>query len=661
MLVPFLRDLAILLTLGVVVVLLFHRLRLPAIVGFLLAGIIAGPHGLGIIGHVEGVESLAEVGVIVLMFTIGLEFSLNELKRIRTIALTAGTVQVGATIAVIAALSVALLGVTLAEGIFAGMIVALSSTAIVLKILGDRGEISTPHGRIAVAILIFQDLCIVPMMLVTPLLAGGTTEWTRIALVLGQAFLIILLAVLLARRVVPRLLHLAAEMRSREVFVLTVVLVCLGIAWLSQRVGLSLALGAFIAGMVISESEYSHRALGEVLPFRDTLASVFFLSAGMLLDLGAVLVDPAFIFGFALAIIVLKALIAGVAVLLLLRYPLRVAVVAGLGLAQMGEFSFVLAAVGVGLGLIPEHLRQPFLASTVLSMVATPFLIAGGVRLAARIARRHADSRGRADATVLTQAPAHLGDHTIIIGFGLNGRNLARVLDDADIRHVIVEMNAQTVAAERQRGVPIVYGDACQAAVLEGVGVRRARVIVIAISDAAATRRITEIARRLNPQAEIIVRTRYVQEVEVLAVAGASEVVPEEFETSIEIFSRVLRNYMVPGDVIEELSEAIRQDAYVMLRYRDVPGVSLLGNMAGIKTEIVRVQDESPVAGLTLAESQIRSRTGAAVVAVKRGDEAISNPPPDTRLEAGDVVLILGTKEQVTAGEALLRGAVAGG
>ncbi len=656
MLAPFLRDLAVLLALGVVVVLLFHRLRLPAIVGFLLAGVLAGPHGLGLIRHAEQVESLAEVGVIVLMFTIGLEFSLGELRRLRSIALTAGTVQVGVTIALTAAAAMSFLGMTLREGIFAGMLVALSSTAIVLKLLSDRGEIDAPHGRIAVAILIFQDLCVVPMMLVTPLLAGGKTEVTRLLLVLGQAVLVIFFTVVLSRRVVPRLLAVAANTRSREVFVLSVILVCIGTAWISQRIGLSLALGAFIAGLVISESEYSHQALSDVLPFRDTLASVFFLSAGMLLNLRVIAAAPLFMLIFVLAVVLLKAIVTGFAVFLLLRYPQRVGLVASLGLAQVGEFSFVLAAVGFGYGLTPEHLRQPILASAVLSMMATPFLLSGGVKLAGLFARRHAEGDGSADARVRAHSPDELQDHTIIIGFGLNGRNLAHVLEEADIRYVVVEMNAQTVAAERQRDVPIVYGDACQASVLEGINVRQARVIVIAISDPAATRRITELARRLNPQADVIVRTRYFQEVEPLAVAGASEVVPEEFETSIEIFSRVLRHYMVPGDVIEELSSAIRQDAYVMLRYRDLPGVSLIGNLAGIKTEIVRVERESPVAGMTLAESQIRSRTGAAVAAVKRGAEAISNPPPDTRLEVGDVVLLLGTKDQVAAGEALLRG-----
>ncbi len=656
MLTPFLRDLAILLALGVVVVLAFHRLRLPAIVGFLLAGVIAGPHGLRLIDNVHAVESLAEVGVIVLMFTIGLEFSVGELKRIRTVALTAGTVQVAGTIAAVAGLGVAFLGLSLAEGLFAGMLVALSSTVIVLKILGDRGELTAPHGKIAVAVLIFQDLCVVPMMLVAPLLAGGETSLTRIALVLGQALLVVVLTVVLSRRVVPRLLHLAAGTRSREVFILTVILVCIGTAWISQRIGLSLALGAFIAGIVISESEYSHQAMSDVLPFRDTLASVFFLAAGMLLDLGAIGRAPGFVFGLAVVLIALKAIVAGIAVLVLLRYPLRVVVLSALALAQLGEFSFVLAAVGTDLGLTPPALRQPLLAAIVLSMVVTPFLIAGGRRLAERIATRAADSGGRADQGVLAQSPSRLHDHTIIIGFGLNGRNVARVLDEADIRYVAVEMNAQTVAGERQRGVPIVYGDACQANVLEGVGARAARVIVIAISDPAATRRITQTARRLNPAAEIIVRTRYVEEVEALALAGASDVVPEEFETSIEIFSRVLRTYMVPGEVIEDLIRAIRQDEYVMLRYRDLPGVSLVGNLAGLKTEIVRVERGAPIAGLTLQESQIRSTTGTAVVAIRRGEETISNPPPETRLEPDDVALLLGKAEQVLAAAVLFRG-----
>jgi CPA2 family monovalent cation:H+ antiporter-2 len=652
MLSPVLRDIAILLLLGVGVVLLFHRLRLPALVGFLIAGVIGGPHGLGLIRHPAEVETLAEIGVVLLMFTIGLESSLEGLGRIRRLLLTAGGFQVLGTIALVGALA-ALAGTARPQSIFLGMLVALSSTAIVLKIIGDRGELDAPHGKLMVAILIFQDLCVVPMTLALPLLAGGGFVGPQFVYVLGQALLVIVLTVVLSRRIVPRLLDLAASTRSREAFVLTVILVCIGIAWIADRIGLSLALGAFIAGMVISESEYSHQALSDVLPFRDTLASLFFLSVGMLLDLRAILAAPGLVLGGVALTLLAKAVVAALAVLAT-GYPLRVAVITGLGLAQIGEFSFVLAQIGRDAGLLPERLRQALLAAAVLSMVATPLLIAGGAWLGARLSGRWARRGAQVeDKGAAVKSPAELRDHTIIIGFGLNGRNVARVLSSAGIAFVAVDMNPRTVAAERRNGTPIVFGDACQEAVLEGLGARRARVVVIAVSDAVSTRRATELVRRLNPEAEIIVRTRYVQEVEPLVALGASEIVPEEFETSIEIFSRVLRIYLVPRDVIEEQTHAVRQEGYVMLRYHELPGVSLVGTMAGLRTEILRIDQGSPLAGKTLAESQLRSATGAAVVAVKSGDQALPNPAPETRLEVGDVVLLLGSKEQIAAATTL--------
>jgi CPA2 family monovalent cation:H+ antiporter-2 len=654
MLAPVLRDIAVLLLIGVAVVFLFHRLRLPALVGFLFAGVIAGPHGLGLIRHPGEVETLAEIGVVLLMFTIGLESPLEGLGQIRRLLLTAGGVQVLGTIALVAG-AAALAGVAQPQAIFLGMLVALSSTAIVLKIIGDRGELEAPHGRLSIAILIFQDLCVVPMMLVAPLLAGGAVQGPQILLVLGQAVLVVVLAVFVARRIMPRLLALAASTRSREVFVLTVILVCIGTAGVVERIGLSLALGAFIAGVVISESEYSHQALSDILPFRDTLASLFFLSAGMLLDLRAVLSAPGLVLGGVVLTLAAKAVVTGVAVLAT-GYPLRIAITTGLALAQIGEFSFVLAQEGLDLGLLPETLRQPFLTGAVLSMAATPFLIAAGVRLGSRLSGLRAPREGKLAGQLRAGGtPVKLEGHTIIVGFGLNGRNLARVLSQAGIPFVAIDMNPRTVAEERRAGVPIVYGDACQAAVLEEIGVRAARVVVIAISDVASTRRATELARRLNPEANIIIRTRYVQEVEPLVEYGATEIVPEEFETSIEIFSRVLRIYLVPGDVIEEQIHAVRQDGYVMLRFRELPGVSLVGTMAGLRTEILRIEPGSPLAGKTLAESQLRSSTGAAVVAIKRGDQATANPVPETLLEAGDVVLLLGTQEQIAAGTPLFR------
>jgi monovalent cation:H+ antiporter-2, CPA2 family len=354
-----LRDLIVLLGLGVVVVLAFHRLRLPPIVGFLVTGVLCGPHGFGLISGVEEVESLAEVGVVLLLFTVGIEFSMEQMARMRTTLFAGGGLQVGLTIAATVLLWRA--AADWRSEVFVGMLVALSSTAIVLRLLADRGETDAPHGRLALAILIFQDLCIVPMMLVTPFLQGEGTGARVVALVLVKAVTFVLSAILAARYVFPRVLHFVVATRKREIFLLAIVLLCLGVAWASAAVGLSLALGAFIAGLTIADSEYSHQALGEILPLREVFFSLFFVSIGMLFDVRPVLAEPLLFVGALVALVLLKSIVTG-GVVWGLGHPLRVAVVAGLSLAQVGEFSFVLSRVGRDAGLLDERMEQLFFA-----------------------------------------------------------------------------------------------------------------------------------------------------------------------------------------------------------------------------------------------------------------------------------------------------------
>lgn len=560
----FLSDLTILLALGVAVVLVGDRLRLPPIVGFLITGVLCGPFGFGLIEAPEQVEPLAEIGVVLLLFTVGIEFSLRELARMRTFLLTGGGLQVAATVAAISLLA-RTLGIGWATGVFLGMLVALSSTAVVLRLLADGGETYSPHGRGALGILIFQDLCIVPMMLLTPLLGGrGGLEGVLPVSVRALAFVVA--AVVVARWVVPRILQQAVRTRKREVFLLTVVLLCLGTAWASSLVGLSLALGAFIAGLTISESEYSHQALGEVLPLREVFNALFFVSIGMLFDVRTVLAQPLLLAGALTTVLVVKLVVTG-GVAWVLGQPLRVATVMALSLAQIGEFSFVLSKAGVAEGLLDAGLNQLFLAVAVLSLALTPLLAALAPRLASALdaALPASVTRGRAPAAAPEghRAPE---DHVVIVGFGVNGRNLARVLRRVSVPFVVVEMNPDAVRHERRRGEPVLYGDATRQEVLEVAGVRRARVLVIAISDAAATRASVALARRLNRELHIVVRSRYVQEVEPLTALGTDEVVPEEFETSIEIFSRVLRRYRVPDDTIDQFGRDIRQGDYEVLR-----------------------------------------------------------------------------------------------
>jgi len=654
----FLHDLLILFGLGVAVVLLFHRAKVPPIVGFLITGVLCGPYGFGLITDPHEVESIAEMGVVLLLFTVGIEFSLKQLARIRNFLLIGGGLQVVLTIATIYVVS-RLAGEGTRVAIFIGMLVALSSTAIVLRLLADRGELDGPAGQAVLGILIFQDLCVVPMVLFTPFLTGVGADAGDAVEVVIKALLFIGGAVVAARWVVPRMLHYVVATRRREVFLLAIILLCLGTAWASARVGLSLALGAFIAGLVISESEYSHQALGEILPLREVFNSLFFISIGMLFDVRTVIGAPFTVFGAILVVIVVKTLITTGASIAL-GQSLRIAIVAGLALAQIGEFSFVLSKVGLSAGLLDVAHYQLFLAVAVGTMTITPVLLAAAPRIAAALEgispARFASGRA---APLAVHAGEPLADHVIVVGYGVNGRNLARVLGRVGIPFIVIELNPQVVRTERERGRSIIYGDASRPEVLEHAGVRTARIVVIAISDAAGTRGTVDVARRLNPNVHLIVRSRYVHEMDPLFALGTDEVIPEEFETSIEIFSRVLHRYLVPRDEIERQIREIRRSGYEMFRTISAahgPALGLQRFLTGLAFEVYRVEVGSSVLGHEVAKSGVRDTSGASILAIHRADGTmVFNPSPDTPIEAEDLCLLLGTHEQISAASRLFR------
>jgi len=652
-----LPDLLILFALSVVAALAFHRLRLPPIVGFLITGVISGPYGFGLIRNIADVESLAEIGVVLLLFTVGLEFSLQHLARLRRFLFIGGALQVGVTIAVTAALARSL-AVAWPIAIFLGMLVALSSTAITLRLYAERGELDTPFGNASLGILIFQDLCVVPMMLLTPALAGGGRNPTSLARTLLEAALFIAATVVAARLVVPRILHLVAATRRREVFLLTIVLFCLGTAWASARVGLSLALGAFIAGIVIADSEYSQQALSDIVLLREVFNSLFFISIGMLFDIRTVGRSPVLVICAIATVIVVKVVVTGGASLAL-GQSLRPALATGLGLAQIGEFSFVLSAAGMTAGLLDERLDQLFLAVAVGTMALTPALIDIAPRAGAWLERR-TPTRWRPSQTAAPmQGDAPVGDHVIIVGFGFNGRNLARVLRDVGIAYRVIDSNASIARQERRHGEPVLYGDASSSEILRHAGVERARVLVVAISDIAATRATVASVRRLNPNVHVIVRTRYMREIGSLVKLGSGEVVPEEFETSIEVFTRVLRRYLVPRDVIEREVRSVRSQYDEM--FRPLPDIGVrVEDLSRFLTEVtlvvMRVEPGAPATGEPLSDVRFRERSGATVVAIQReGGGLVASPSGDEVLHPGDTILVMGRTDQLERAATLLR------
>lgn len=649
---PFLNEVLVIFGLSIAVIFACHRLKVPTIVGFLLTGILAGPHGLGLVRAVHEVEVLADIGVVLLLFTIGIEFSFKNLLQIKRAVLMGGAVQVGLTVLAIALLS-GVAGHDLGPSIFFGFLVSLSSTAIVLRLMQERGEVDSPHGRSAFGILIFQDIIVVPMMLMTPLLAGGQGEsGPSLLTLLAEAAAILVMVVVASKWVVPWSLYQVARTKSRELFLLSVLAICMAVAWLTSSLGLSLALGAFLAGLIISESEYSHQTLGNILPFRDVFTSFFFVSVGMLLDVRYLLLHPALILLVTLGLLLLKSVIACFTTGLL-GFPIRTIILAGLALSQVGEFSFILSRAGLKQGLLSDEMYPLFLAVSVLTMAATPLVMVLAPGIAEAVSRLPMPSRlksgldrGQGDTV------GALRDHLVIIGFGINGRNLARAAKAVGIPYAVIEINPETARVERLRGEPMIYGDATQEPVLLHAHVPDARTVVVAINDPAATRRITETVRRLAPTTHLIVRTRYLQEMRPLHDLGADEVIPEEFETSVEIFARVMKHYLIPRDEIERLILGVRSGGYEMFRNLALDPATICDldhYLHGIEISTLRVGESSPAAGKTLAEMELRKRHGVTVVAIRRGDEMLVDPDPDAKVIPNDILVVLGAPEKLTA------------
>jgi CPA2 family monovalent cation:H+ antiporter-2 len=636
---------------------LCHLARIPVIVGFLLTGIISGPQGLGVITDVASVRELAEVGIIILLFTIGIEFSFQNLRQLRRPALMGGSLQIGFT-ALAAALIAAQAGLPAGEAVLIGFIVSLSSTAIVMRILQERAEIDTPHGGAVLGILVFQDLMVVPMMLLLPVLAGfgGLGAGLPLSKVIELGGVLLLLFV--SWKTVPWILYQVTRTRSRELFLLTLIVIGLSIALLTYRAGLSLALGAFLAGLIISESEYSHQALSNLLPFRDVFMSIFFISVGMLLDVKFFFLSPVAVILLALAAIGIKALFAGAASGFT-GLPLRTMIIAGLCLGQVGEFSFILSESALRAGLLPQGHYQIILAASILTMLATPFIIRWAPRLA-ELAARLRFLRGL-DIGVLqgTRKQRYSeSDHLVIVGFGINGRNIAKAARKGGIPYVIIEMNPVVIREETAKGEPIFYGDATQENILEHANIGEARCLVIVINDPAAAARITWVARRVNPGIYIIVRTRFLREIERLAGLGANEVIPEEFETSVEIFSRVMRNYMLPRDEIEELISEIRADQYDMLRTLSQEAgtcTDFRACLPELKLASLRMPADSPLTDKTLAQTEMRKKFGVTLLALVRDRETFFNPAPDIVFRTGDVLFLAGLQQNIRNIERLFR------
>ncbi|MEX0820996.1 MAG: cation:proton antiporter, partial [Rhodothermales bacterium] len=644
---PFLGELVALFALSGLIAYLCFRIRLAPIVGYLITGAIIGPFAFGVVEDVELVNYLAEIGVILLLFTIGVEFSLEELKGIGGFILSGGGLQVGSTAALTVGV-LAVLGVDWQTAVFTGCLVALSSTAIVLGLLSDRAETDTPSGKLSLGILIFQDFAIIAMVLLVPLLSGEGSGFA-IVWVLVRALLIISGVIVLARIVVPKILGWVAETRRQELFLLVVVALCFGTAWLTSLFGVSLALGAFLAGLIVSESRYREHALSEILPLRTIFTAVFFVSVGMLFNIGFILEHPFITFGIAAAVLIVKFILTSGSILAL-GYPARTAFISGLSLAQIGEFSFVLQRAGQEVGLTPAGLGeigdQGFIAVAVLLMVATPFLMEAAPSFGTRLAGILPFKR---DAEPTATEEDAFEDHVIVVGFGPAGKRLVQVLRNTKIPFIVVELNPNSVDEAMKDGIPVLYGDATRLAILEAACIHKAKTVVVAINDRDATLRIVRLARHENPTLQIFARTRFLAEVERLQEAGADVVIPEELETSVRLFSNVLNAYMIPPEEVAKQVNLIRADDYGIIRgsIQEAHMMVLQGlDEEGLHTRAVAVREGSKVVGKSLEELELRKRYGLTVLAVRRSGRTIGSPSGSFRLQAGDRLVLIGMADQ---------------
>ncbi len=631
-----------------------ERLRLPSVVGFLVVGAIAGPEMLGLVSEPDRVRDLAEIGVIFLLFEIGLELPLERIRTLWRLALIGGGFQLIVTLGAVAGVAHAF-GLAWPAALVVGAGVSMSSTAIVLRLLADEGQIDAPGGQFAIAVLLMQDLAIVPFLLFIPLLAGDTTSLGDVAVVFGRMGVALAFLGIGVWILVPRILDRVAQTRSGELFSLLALLIVLGSALTAETLGLTLAVGAFLAGIAASGSPYAHQLFSEVVPLRGVLLGIFFIAVGMFFDPSQVLEAPGTFVFDVFTITLGKILIVLVAGMVLLRQSLRVSLEAGLTLCQMGEFSFVLLGVAGQAGLIEPVLQQRVVAASIATLLISPFLIRYAPIIAGAIAER-LHHPGRAMPNEAEDDEPEQNARVVIIGYGPAGQTLTRLLRSLDVPYIAVDTNPNATLAAAQTGDPVIYGDATRPQVLSHLRVWDARLVAVAISDPLATRRIVSRIRAMAPDTPILARTRYVREVDRLSSAGATTVVAEEFEGSIELVARALESFDIPTGAIARFTEALREEGYGAIRAPaalpiDPWLMELLDHTDTEWVEVPMTLSGEP----TLGELDIRAQTGGNVLVIERGANSHPNPPPDFALKGGDRLLVLGGAENLLRVRQLLR------
>jgi CPA2 family monovalent cation:H+ antiporter-2 len=648
-------DLATILAVAAVLVLVLGRLRQPAILGFLIAGALVGPSGLGLVSDPSRVDQIAQVGVMLLMFAIGLESSLERLAPVRRFAVGGGLLQIVFTVASVS-LALHAFGWALDRAIFLGCILAMSSTTIVLRTLHERGETDAPHGRVALGMLIVQDLAVVPLMIILPTVVTKEGAVVLPALTaIAKAGAALAISLVLARYLVPLVFKQIAKTRSRELFSIAVLGLGVGTAVITDAAGLSLALGAFVAGLALGGTDYEHEARAILTPFRDAFAGVFFVSIGMLLDPRFVLRHPREVIFLVLLVLVGNTIVTILA-LMCVKAPLRVAVLVGIALSQVGEFSFLIAKMGHDASIFSKDDYEMTVAVSVATMLVTPFTIRLGPPIVALLSGLPWLARTAPAGKIPPDAALSLDRHAILCGYGPIGETIGRGLRENEVPFLALELNPTTVERARREGIAIHYADAAQPGVLEHAGIARAKAVLVTVPDPAGVRAIVREARRRNARAFIVVRTKFASAARDLRELGADEVVVEELEAGLELLARALRRFDVPRVRIEEeLALARAKSGSVEGRAIEL-APKKLGEITRVlkrvHVEIVDVNEGSTLDGETI-EKGVRETTGATVLAVLRGSETIPAPEAGSTLAPGDRIVVFGSPGQVRIVEEL--------
>ena len=652
-----LKDIVIIFALSTVVNLIFTRFKIPTVVGYLLTGIIAGPHLLSLVSETRKIELIAEIGVVLLLFTIGMEFSLQHLLKIRKRAFLGGFLQVSVT-AVAFLVASRLFGMSWQGGILIGFLASLSSSALVLKILQERSELTSNYGRTVLGILIFQDLLLAPLLLFTNLLADNSLDIQKELLTLTFKVVFIVGLVYAGNRwLLPKLLHMIALTKNQELFMMSIFLICFAIALLTSKLGMSLAFGAFLAGLMISESEYSYNAFGNFQPIKDVFASFFFVSIGMLLDMSFVIDNYQLVILSVVLLLFVKTIIAG-GTGFILGHTLQGTVLIGLALSQVGEFSFVLAKIGFDNSIISDFYYHLFLAVAVITMALTPFMFYLSKPLINKLLKLHLPKVIIEGLFPLKEIDLpDFKNHVVIIGKDASAIKLSMMAKFNNLQHISIIFDPSLAREKMNSGDMVVYGDAVNEPILKKAHVDTADIVVISVGSLIPSMAIIEKVKRINKNAYVIARGTLLENVEMLYKTGADQVLPEKLEIAIDLLNRILVKKLLPQKEINRILTHLRNTSLGAFSEKDkVNQPSLLDEFPNINITAVTVEEGSPAEGSSIIESDLRRRTGVTLLAIRRGAEIIEHPVPETIFQSNDIAYLLGDPEQINyASELLLR------